>query len=164
MFTKQILLKMNPPTFTHNQKDMFVYMCMHSHVHTCVYTCVMHLSQKNKTESLFQKYCWVDLTCVNDFFVCFYTDYFGRMQELCLAKKTTSICFSFLSRCLELQPNNLKALMALAVSYTNTGHQQEAYQALRNWIKQNPKYKYLAKSKKGSPALTRRMSKTSDER
>lgn len=54
--------------------------------------------------------------------------------------------------------------MALAVSYTNTGHQQEAYQALRNWIKQNPKYKYIAKSKKGSPALTRRMSKTSDER
>ncbi|KAM6198938.1 PEX5-related protein isoform 2-T2 [Sarcoramphus papa] len=68
-----------------------------------------------------------------------------------------------LQRCLELQPNNLKALMALAVSYTNTGHQQEAYQALRNWIKQNPKYKYIAKSKKGSPALTRRLSKTSDE-
>ncbi|XP_021251904.1 PEX5-related protein isoform X3 [Numida meleagris] len=68
-----------------------------------------------------------------------------------------------LQRCLELQPNNLKALMALAVSYTNTGHQQEAYQALRNWIKQNPKYKYIAKSKKGSPALNRRMSKTSDE-
>ncbi|XP_051482620.1 PEX5-related protein isoform X4 [Apus apus] len=68
-----------------------------------------------------------------------------------------------LQRCLELQPNNLKALMALAVSYTNTGHQQEAYQALRNWIKQNPKYKYITKSKKGSPALTRRMSKTSDE-
>ncbi|XP_068001176.1 PEX5-related protein isoform X5 [Melanerpes formicivorus] len=68
-----------------------------------------------------------------------------------------------LQRCLELQPNNLKALMALAVSYTNTGHQQEAYQSLRNWIKQNPKYKYIVKSKKGSPALTRRMSKTSDE-
>ncbi|XP_054022292.1 PEX5-related protein isoform X6 [Dryobates pubescens] len=68
-----------------------------------------------------------------------------------------------LQRCLELQPNNLKALMALAVSYTNTGHQQEAYQSLRNWIKQNPKYKYILKSKKGSPALTRRMSKTSDE-
>ncbi|XP_017666285.1 PREDICTED: PEX5-related protein isoform X2 [Lepidothrix coronata] len=68
-----------------------------------------------------------------------------------------------LQRCLELQPNNLKALMALAVSYTNTGHQQEAYQALRNWIKQNPKYKYIVRSKKGSPALNRRMSKTADE-
>ncbi|XP_039930405.1 PEX5-related protein isoform X6 [Hirundo rustica] len=68
-----------------------------------------------------------------------------------------------LQRCLELQPNNLKALMALAVSYTNTGHQQEAYQSLRNWIKQNPKYKYIVRSKKGSPALSRRMSKTADE-
>ncbi|KAJ6660922.1 hypothetical protein lerEdw1_016942, partial [Lerista edwardsae] len=68
-----------------------------------------------------------------------------------------------LQRCLELQPNNLKALMALAVSYTNTGHQHEAYEALRNWIKQNPKYKCIARSKKGSPALTRRMSKTADE-
>ncbi|XP_045759279.1 PEX5-related protein isoform X3 [Mirounga angustirostris] len=65
-----------------------------------------------------------------------------------------------LQRCLELQPNNLKALMALAVSYTNTGHQQDACEALKNWIKQNPKYKYLVKSKKGSPGLTRRMSKS----
>ncbi|KAH0624179.1 hypothetical protein JD844_007661 [Phrynosoma platyrhinos] len=68
-----------------------------------------------------------------------------------------------LQRCLELQPNNLKALMALAVSFTNTGHQQEAYEALRSWIKQNPKYKYIVRSKKGSPALTRRMSKTANE-
>ncbi|XP_015100190.1 PEX5-related protein isoform X6 [Vicugna pacos] len=65
-----------------------------------------------------------------------------------------------LQRCLELQPNNLKALMALAVSYTNTGHQQDACEALKNWIKQNPKYKYLVKSTKGSPGLTRRMSKS----
>ncbi|XP_028728504.1 PEX5-related protein isoform X7 [Peromyscus leucopus] len=65
-----------------------------------------------------------------------------------------------LQRCLELQPNNLKALMALAVSYTNTGHQQDACEALKNWIKQNPKYKYLVKNKKGSPGLTRRMSKS----
>ncbi|XP_060098548.1 PEX5-related protein isoform X3 [Heteronotia binoei] len=68
-----------------------------------------------------------------------------------------------LQRCLELQPNNLKALMALAVSFTNTSHQQEAYEALRSWIKQNPKYKYLARSKRGSPALTRRMSKAAEE-
>nr|XP_020654717.1 PEX5-related protein isoform X1 [Pogona vitticeps] len=68
-----------------------------------------------------------------------------------------------LQRCLDLQPNNLKALMALAVSFTNTNHQQEACESLRSWIKQNPKYKYLTRSKKGSPALTRRMSKTADE-
>ncbi|XP_053566143.1 PEX5-related protein [Bombina bombina] len=65
-----------------------------------------------------------------------------------------------LQRCLQLQPNNLKALMALAVSYTNIGHQQQAYEALKMWMKQNPRYKYLVKSKGGSPALTRRMSKS----
>ncbi|XP_074184464.1 PEX5-related protein isoform X10 [Rhinolophus sinicus] len=69
-----------------------------------------------------------------------------------------------LQRCLDLQPNNLKALMALAVSYTNTGHQQDACESLKNWIKQNPKYKYLVKSKKGSPGLTRRMSKSPVDR
>ncbi|XP_029473226.1 PEX5-related protein [Rhinatrema bivittatum] len=65
-----------------------------------------------------------------------------------------------LQRCLELQPNNLKALMALAVSYTNTGQHQEAYEALRNWMKQNSRYKFLTKKKNGSPGLTRRASKT----
>ncbi|XP_063298771.1 PEX5-related protein [Pelobates fuscus] len=64
-----------------------------------------------------------------------------------------------LQRCLQLQPNNLKALMALAVSYTNIGHQQEAYEALKSWIKQNPKYKHLVKSKSASPTTTRKMSK-----
>ncbi|KAM4772633.1 PEX5-related protein [Rhinophrynus dorsalis] len=65
-----------------------------------------------------------------------------------------------LQRCLQLQPNNLKALMALAVSYTNIGHQQDAYEALKMWVKQNPRYKYLVKSKSGSPGLSRRMSKS----
>ena len=63
-----------------------------------------------------------------------------------------------------MQPNNLKALMALAVSYTNTSHQQDACEALKNWIKQNPKYKYLVKNKKSSPGLTRRMSKSPVDR
>ncbi|KAG2462591.1 PEX5R protein, partial [Polypterus senegalus] len=63
-----------------------------------------------------------------------------------------------LQRCLELSPNNLEALMALAVSLTNTGLQQEACEALRNWIMHNPKYKRLAKTKAGSPSSARRMS------
>ncbi|XP_043926321.1 PEX5-related protein [Protopterus annectens] len=63
-----------------------------------------------------------------------------------------------LQRCLEIQPNNLKALMALAVSLTNTGQQQEACEALKNWIRFNPKYKHLMKIKIGSPAFSRRMS------
>uniref|UniRef100_A0A8C5R014 Peroxisomal biosis factor 5 like n=1 Tax=Leptobrachium leishanense TaxID=445787 RepID=A0A8C5R014_9ANUR len=65
-----------------------------------------------------------------------------------------------LQRCLQLQPNNLKALMALAVSYTNIGHQQEAYEALKSWIKQNPRYKHIVKSKSASPSLARKMSKS----
>lgn len=63
-----------------------------------------------------------------------------------------------------MQPNNLKALMALAVSYTNTGHQQDACEALKNWVRQNPKYKYLVKNKRSSPGLTRRMSKSPVDR
>uniref|UniRef100_UPI00398EE1C2 PEX5-related protein n=1 Tax=Pristiophorus japonicus TaxID=55135 RepID=UPI00398EE1C2 len=61
-----------------------------------------------------------------------------------------------LQRCLELQSCNLVALMALAVSLTNTGLQQEASEALKNWIRHNPKYKYLMRGKTESPALGRR--------
>uniref|UniRef100_A0A673K5G0 PEX5-related protein n=1 Tax=Sinocyclocheilus rhinocerous TaxID=307959 RepID=A0A673K5G0_9TELE len=50
-------------------------------------------------------------------------------------------------RCLELHPNNLQALMALAVSLTNTGMRQEACEALLSWIRHNPKYKQLLKSR-----------------
>ncbi|XP_043097762.1 PEX5-related protein isoform X5 [Puntigrus tetrazona] len=52
-----------------------------------------------------------------------------------------------LQRCLELHPNNLQALMALAVSLTNTGMRQEACEALLSWIRHNPKYKQLLKSR-----------------
>uniref|UniRef100_H3B1Q4 PEX5-related protein n=1 Tax=Latimeria chalumnae TaxID=7897 RepID=H3B1Q4_LATCH len=64
-----------------------------------------------------------------------------------------------LQRCLELQPNNLIALMGLAVSLTNAGQQQEACEALKSWIRHNPKYKYLMRGKTGSPAFARKMSK-----
>ncbi|XP_059416329.1 PEX5-related protein-like isoform X2 [Carassius carassius] len=52
-----------------------------------------------------------------------------------------------LQRCLELHPNNLQALMALAVSLTNTGMRQEAAEALLSWLRHNPKYKHLLKSR-----------------
>ncbi|XP_037554002.1 PEX5-related protein isoform X1 [Nematolebias whitei] len=66
-----------------------------------------------------------------------------------------------LQRCLELHPNNLLALMALAVSLTNTGMRHDACEALLRWIKYNPKYKQLLKGKThliGSPNSQRRMS------
>ncbi|XP_072897236.1 PEX5-related protein isoform X2 [Hemitrygon akajei] len=68
-----------------------------------------------------------------------------------------------LQRCLELQSCNLDALMALAVSLTNIGLQQEASDALKNWIRHNPKYKYLVRGKTGSPAPGRGESKETGE-
>ncbi|XP_058258980.1 PEX5-related protein isoform X3 [Hemibagrus wyckioides] len=60
-----------------------------------------------------------------------------------------------LQRCLELHPNNLQALMALAVSLTNTGMKQEACEALLGWLRHNPKYKHHLKNRnnlQGSPS------------
>ncbi|XP_075338604.1 PEX5-related protein isoform X2 [Odontesthes bonariensis] len=65
-----------------------------------------------------------------------------------------------LQRCLELRPNNLPALMALAVSFTNGGMEQEACDALRRWIRHNPRYRHLVRVSRsplqGSPGTPRR--------
>ncbi|XP_046732517.1 PEX5-related protein isoform X3 [Silurus meridionalis] len=64
-----------------------------------------------------------------------------------------------LQRCLELHPNNLSALMALAVSLTNAGRQQEACEALHRWITHNPTYTHLLQERSaldGSPLPQRR--------
>uniref|UniRef100_A0A3B1JFV8 PEX5-related protein n=1 Tax=Astyanax mexicanus TaxID=7994 RepID=A0A3B1JFV8_ASTMX len=69
-----------------------------------------------------------------------------------------------LQRCLELHPNNLSALMALAVSLTNTGQQQEACEALHRWIRHNPAYRHLLQDRSpldGSPLPKRRGSSVS---
>ncbi|XP_016305079.1 PEX5-related protein-like isoform X1 [Sinocyclocheilus anshuiensis] len=69
-----------------------------------------------------------------------------------------------LQRCLELHPNNLKALMALAVSLTNTGQQPEACEALHRWIRYNPIYRHLLQDRSpldGSPLPRRRGSSIS---
>ncbi|KAF5273785.1 hypothetical protein FQA39_LY00900 [Lamprigera yunnana] len=45
-----------------------------------------------------------------------------------------------LKKCLELEPNNLKVLMALAVSYTNENYHHQACQSLVNWLQNHPEY------------------------
>ncbi|XP_054882259.1 PEX5-related protein-like [Poeciliopsis prolifica] len=64
-----------------------------------------------------------------------------------------------LQRCLELRPNNLPALMALAASLTNSSQVPEACDALRRWIGHNHRYRHLVQSwspLQGSPATPRR--------
>ncbi|RWS01190.1 peroxisomal targeting signal 1 receptor-like isoform X3 [Dinothrombium tinctorium] len=54
-----------------------------------------------------------------------------------------SAAIQALRKCLSLQSNNLIAIMALAVSYTNESMQNDAISCLKQWIKNNEKYSHL---------------------
>ncbi|XP_071957118.1 peroxisomal targeting signal 1 receptor-like isoform X2 [Antedon mediterranea] len=56
-----------------------------------------------------------------------------------------------LKRCLELEKDNLTALMSLAVSYTNEAMQNQALYALQDWIRSNPKYSHVLKTPMDHP-------------
>lgn len=45
-----------------------------------------------------------------------------------------------LKKCILLQSDNLTALLALSVCYTNENYQNQACQALKEWLRMNPKY------------------------
>ncbi|GAB1608028.1 peroxisomal targeting signal 1 receptor-like isoform X1 [Argonauta hians] len=57
-----------------------------------------------------------------------------------------------LKKCLELQPGNLSAWMAIAVSYTNEYQQTQACSALKSWLGHNPKYSHLLPASQTSTA------------
>lgn len=48
-----------------------------------------------------------------------------------------------LKKSLELNPNNLKVLMSLAISYTNESYQNLALKMLNQWMRVHPKYSNL---------------------
>ncbi len=56
-----------------------------------------------------------------------------------------------LKRSLELNPNNPKVMMALAVSYTNESLQNQALNMLVNWLKCNENYQNLVPSTMVAP-------------
>lgn len=55
------------------------------------------------------------------------------------------LAIAALRRANDLEPENLKVLMALAVSYTNESFQTPAIRMMTSWLTNNPKYKDLIK-------------------
>lgn len=58
------------------------------------------------------------------------------------------LAITALNKCLELDPSNLSALLALAVSYTNESQQNKALDSLVTWLRENPRYRGIVDSSK----------------
>ena len=64
-----------------------------------------------------------------------------------------TLAIQALKKCIELEPTNLTALMALSVSYTNKSIADEAAETLKQWLACNPKYSAIVLSKQNLPVI-----------
>jgi peroxin-5 len=65
----------------------------------------------------------------------------GRKQQ---ENENDFAAIAALRKAVELDPQNLDALLYLSVSYTNENYSSEAYDTLQLWIERHPKYTQLA--------------------
>lgn len=66
--------------------------------------------------------------------------YLGSTQS---ANEQDRFAIPALKKCMALSPDNLVALMALAVSYLNESSKVLAYDTLLQWLRKNPRYSHL---------------------